>query len=111
MHQLKIFQDERSEDFWSLCGGVLDTRDHVPSKVLMDPPYPVQIPTVPVCYACNNLLSKDEEYFACAIDCVINGDARSPLLRQSTLRSFAKSPSLLAMIEAQRNASGARILW
>lgn len=111
MEQIEIFQDERWANFCCLCGGVPNTRDHVPSKMLLDSPYPAQIPVVPACYTCHNSISKDEEYLACAIDCVMKGDVRSPALRKSTLKSFEKSPSLLAMLEARRKASDGKILW
>jgi hypothetical protein len=68
MKQIETFCDERNNDFCSYCGGFPDTRDHVPSKILLDSPYPENLPVVPCCYKCNNDLSIDEEYIACIIN-------------------------------------------
>jgi hypothetical protein len=38
------------------------TREHVISKTLIPKPFPPNLLTVPSCAACNNSLSKDEEY-------------------------------------------------
>jgi hypothetical protein len=35
------------------CGRVTETRDHVPSRVLLDEPYPDNLPVVPSREACN----------------------------------------------------------
>jgi len=41
-----------------------DTDDHVPPKVLLERPYPLNLRTVPACRACNGGWSLDEEYVA-----------------------------------------------
>lgn len=55
------------------CGGPPDTRDHVPSRVLLDEPFPDNLPVVDCCETCNTGFSCDERYLACFIDCVIAG--------------------------------------
>jgi hypothetical protein len=38
------------------------TRDHVPPKLLLDKPFPSNLPTVPACRDCNQSFMKDDEY-------------------------------------------------
>lgn len=47
------------------------TKDHVPSKGLLDRPYPAHLPTVPVHLECNRQFSPDEEYLALFLASVI----------------------------------------
>lgn len=49
------------------CGLAATTRDHVPSRCLLEKPYPPNLLTVPSCAACNRGFSKDEEYFLIAL--------------------------------------------
>jgi len=42
------------------CGNYADTREHSPSKVFLDKPYPNELPITPSCSACNNSFSHDE---------------------------------------------------
>jgi hypothetical protein len=53
MRQIKTFSDKRHEAFCVYCGNAPDTDDHVPSKVLLDKPYPDQLPVVNACRSCN----------------------------------------------------------
>jgi hypothetical protein len=40
MEQLKSYADNRLVNGCVYCGGPEETRDHVPSRVFLDPPYP-----------------------------------------------------------------------
>ena len=71
--QICDFGDHRELAFCVHCGKETETRDHVPSKVFLDEPLPVNLPVVFSCERCNNELSKDEEYVACLIECVKMG--------------------------------------
>jgi hypothetical protein len=45
------------------CGQHLElTRDHVPPKLLLEKPYPINLLTVPSCYPCNQSFKADDEY-------------------------------------------------
>ena len=44
------------------CGGKSETRDHIPTKGLLNKPFPNNLLTVPSCMECNNSFSKDEVY-------------------------------------------------
>ncbi|MDU2065599.1 MAG: hypothetical protein E6713_12290 [Sporomusaceae bacterium] len=50
------------------CGEVATTREHVPSKVFLDKPYPENLPVLPACFDCNNGYSVDETYVASFIE-------------------------------------------
>ena len=45
------------------------TREHTPSKILMNEPLPENLPIVYSCKECNSSFSLDEEYIACIIEC------------------------------------------
>lgn len=70
----------------SYCGEQPDTRDHVPSKILLDEPYPENLPVVPCCNKCNQGFSLDEEYIACLIECVICGTTEINGLRREKIK-------------------------
>ena len=65
MQNFKCYADSRNKGFCVHCGGPYETDDHVPSKVLLDEPYPDNLIVCPSCLKCNNELSDDETYLAC----------------------------------------------
>ena len=73
MDPRKLFVDERLIGSCVYCGGAPDSRDHVPSKVLLDDPLPPDLPVVEACSTCNGNFSLDEEYLACFLECVFSG--------------------------------------
>ncbi len=82
MQNLRCYGDSRYKGFCIHCGGPYETDDHIPSKVLLDEPYPGNLMVCPSCSDCNNSFSLDEEYFACLLECVIAGEAEPPKLRR-----------------------------
>ncbi len=70
-----LFVDERLLGKCAYCGGTPDTRDHVPSKILLDEPLPANLPIVEACIGCNQGFSLDEEYLACFLECVLVGSS------------------------------------
>ena len=52
-------------------------RDHVPPKVLFGRPLPSNLITVPACWRCNQIFSKDDEYFASILS-IENSAHRQP---------------------------------
>lgn len=68
MKQIKTFSDLRLNTQCAYCGEYPETRDHVPSKIILENPFPENLPVVPSCLKCNNGFSLDEEYFACLIE-------------------------------------------
>lgn len=101
MEQLKSYADERLVTSCVYCGHFTETRDHVPSRILLDEPYPQNLPVVPSCAACNVGLSLDEEYLACLIDCVLAGSVED-VQRAKIKRILQQKPSLAAKLSQSR---------
>jgi hypothetical protein len=51
------------EKYCFYCGRPAQSKDHTPSKNLLEKPYPDNLLTIPACFKCNRSYSKDEEYF------------------------------------------------
>lgn len=77
MHKIEEFVDERQKSWCIHCGGwiiELETnRDHVPSKSLLQKPYPPNLPIVQICKTCNEGFSLDEEYLCAFLASVLTG--------------------------------------
>ena len=103
MEQIKCFADDRLINGCIYCSGFDDTRDHVPSKVFLDPPYPENLPVVGACRKCNISFSEDEEYVACLIESIISGTTNPKHIRRSKVSNiFNRSPKLRDRIESVR---------
>jgi hypothetical protein len=92
MKRIKPFNDERenflNEHRWCIhCLGaynIIDpetelpitkrSNDHVPSKCLLKPPYPADLPTVKICSICNASFAPHEEYMVSFLGAVSNND-------------------------------------
>lgn len=112
MKQLSTYGDERQLAFCAFCGGETGTRDHCPSRVLLDEPYPENLSVVPACSDCNASFSDDEEYLACLISCVMVGSTDpSAMPRKKTRRILAEKPALRARIEQSRIESNAGVTF
>ncbi|MBV7427241.1 MULTISPECIES: hypothetical protein [unclassified Acidovorax] len=97
----KLFVDERLTGICVYCGTMPDTRDHCPSKVLLDEPYPPNLPVVEACLACNKSFSLDEQYLACFLECVMCGSTGPKELRRENIkRILSKTPRLAAEIQS-----------
>ncbi len=109
MKQIRNFGDERQVAGCAYCGRDTPTRDHVPSRVLLDEPYPENLPVVPSCRECNEGFSADEEYVACLIDCVISGTASAEKVQREKIRRILLSKPALAarLAEARGEENGA----
>lgn len=103
MKQIKDYGDERMLAFCAFCGGETGTRDHCPSRVFLDEPFPENLSVVPACSRCNTSFSADEEYLACLISCVLAGSTEpSQMPRSKVTRILNRKPALRARIEACR---------
>lgn len=113
MDPKKLFVDTRLTGSCVYCGGKYETDDHVPSKVLLDEPYPNNLPVVPACEQCNNSFSSDEAYLACFIECVINGSASHEHMKREKIKRILESkPWLSAAIESSRHTDNSNNhLW
>lgn len=112
MQQLRCYGDKRNKGFCVHCGGLNETVDHVPSKVLLDEPYPENLMATPACRECNNGLSLDEEYLACLLECVIAGDAAPEKLHRAKIgRILRANSSLLARLQRARTDGVEGPVW
>lgn len=100
MNQLNAFADNRLVHGCIYCAGPAETRDHVPSKCLLEQPYPSNLPVVGCCDSCNQNFSKDEQYLVCFIESVLSGSTDPDrIARPSVARIMQKSPALRQRIE------------
>jgi hypothetical protein len=74
MRHFACYGDERNKGSCVHCGGPDETKDHFPSKVLLDEPLPANVFVSPACFSCNNGPAPDEEYVAALVACVLAGD-------------------------------------
>lgn len=101
--------DRRHLDFCAFCAGAPNTMDHCPSRVLLDEPYPDNLPRVPACASCNASFSKDEEYLACLLGCILAGSTDpEAIARPKPKRILADKPALRARIENSRSVQDGR---
>ena len=109
MKFFRYYGDERQQlSRCVYCGkdGV-ETRDHVPSKVLLDSPYPEHLPVVPSCKKCNQNLSLDEEYVACFIECARVGSVfEGSVMREKIRKILFQKPALKTRLQKSFTAVG-----
>jgi hypothetical protein len=104
MNQLKSFADDRLLAACVYCGGATDSRDHCPSRVLLDQPYPENLPQIPCCRDCNAGFSLDEEYVACLVECARTGSVEA-VERPKIRRILTDSPALAARLSQARTVA------
>ena len=108
-----MFVDERFKGMCVYCGSVPSTRDHVPSRVLLDEPYPAELPVVEACAECNNGFSSDEAYVACFLECVHAGSTDPEKIKRPRIsRMLANEPALRARIaECVAQTEDGTLIW
>jgi len=107
MDQLRNLGDSRQTGFCCYCGKNTETRDHVPSKVFLDEPYPENLPVVFACQSCNEGFSLDEEYLACLIECVVCGTVDYMGVERKKIASiFQRKPALVSRFAQARKEVG-----
>jgi hypothetical protein len=112
MKQLQCYGDSRNKGFCVHCGGPEETRDHVPAKVLLDEPYPDNLPVCPSCLKCNNRSSIDEEYVACLLECILAAEADPAKLRRPKVaRILGEKPLLLERLRQCRSVTNGIPVW
>lgn len=110
MDQINNYADSRLLVGCIYCGGSEETTEHVPSRVLLDEPFPDNLPTMRACRDCNNGFAKDEEYFACLLGAVIAGTTDPDRIdRPRVARILRGSPALRARIESGRREAGGQV--
>lgn len=112
MDQINNYADNRLLHGCIYCAGSADTRDHIPSKCLLERPYPPNLPVVGCCESCNQGFSKDEEYFVCLIESVLCGSTDPQKIgRPSVARIMQNSPTLRKRIETSRTEVNGQIVF
>ena len=103
MEQLRNFGDIRQEFFCAFCGKDTETRDHIPSKILLDKPYPPNLPVVGACKKCNEEFSLDEEYLGCLIECVLHGTVKVKKIERNKIRkTLTRKHALVSKLQRAR---------
>ncbi|MDE5430150.1 hypothetical protein [Elizabethkingia meningoseptica] len=112
MDKLKDHADSRLLQGCIYCAGTADTRDHVPSKCLLESPYPADLPIVGCCYSCNQNFSKDEQYFICLIESVLCGSTDPEKIRRASVaKTMRNIPALRKRIEATKTEIDGQIVF
>lgn len=113
MDPKKLFGiDQRLQGVCVYCGGPPETRDHVPPKVLLDEPYPNNLPVVEACLKCNHGVSLHEEYFACFLDCVLTGTTEPTGIARTRIgRSLDHNPRLRDLIQQSKRTHNGATIW
>ncbi len=113
MDYLNNFADERLIIGCIYCsGGLEETRDHVPSRILLEPPYPANLPVVPACRDCNAGFSLDEEYFAALLECVLAGSTDPAKIRHERVaRGLERNFALRERLESSKREENGRIVF
>ncbi len=112
MQQFRCYGDDRNKGFCVHCGGPSETVDHVPSKVLLDEPYPANLMAASACRKCNNDFSVDEEYLACLLECVISGSTSPEQLHRAKIaRILRGNSSLSARLQRARTDGLKGSIW
>lgn len=107
MRTHRNFGDARQVTGCAHCGGRTSSRDHIPSKVLLDRPYPRDLPVVWACQTCNQSLSIDEAYLACLVECARTGATSiDEVERPAVSRILARTPALMAKINSSWFSDG-----
>jgi hypothetical protein len=108
MEQIDTHGDERNLLYCLYCGDAPDSREHVPSRVLLDKPYPENLPIVGACRPCNGSFSRDEEYLACAVAVALAGSVDPARVeRQKVQGLLTERPALTARLSAALHQSAA----
>src|ERR1022692_69952 len=112
MEQLRNFGDERNQGFCVHCGGPDESNDHIPSKVLLDEPFPHNMHVCACCLRCNKGLSADEEYVACLLECVLAGSTEPTNIQRAKIGSLlAAKPPLIARLQDARSTATSPSEW
>ncbi|MEZ4810770.1 MAG: hypothetical protein R2819_10450 [Allomuricauda sp.] len=112
MKQLNPFADDRLIRECVYCGDSASTRDHVPSKCLLEQPYPENLSVVGCCDSCNQDFSKDEQYFVCLLESVLCGSTDPENIRRpSVAKIMQNSPALRQRIENSKTEVDGQIAF
>ena len=79
-----------------MCGGLAETRDHIPPQAIFSVPKPTNLITVPACKRCNHDSTLDDEYFRWFITTSSSDVPRAQqLVYKRIFKRSRKRPALL----------------
>lgn len=121
MEDIEDFSDRRHKAWCIHCGSALHAtatnKDHVPSKSLLDRPFPRNLPLVLVCVACNSSFSESEQYLVAFLGSVLRGTTNPDQHEDSAARRIlAWSSQLRETIEKSKrvyrtHGGETRLVW
>ena len=121
MKQMDDWSDERTRGWCPHCRCDLrdakETDDHVPTRGLLRPPLPENLPVVQICETCNHGFSRDEEYFIALLATMLSGSVdvdgeRFPVARGILNCSLGLRKQLSAVrIEQSMLWGGTSVYW
>jgi hypothetical protein len=109
MHDIDdVFVDEWQKAWCVHCGEWITTletsRDRVPSRSLLQKPYPANLPVMQVCKSCNAGFAMDEEYLLAFLGAVLTGLTEPDRqLNPKTRRILKRSEKLRNRIERAKD--------
>ena len=105
--------DERLTGMCVYCGREPNTRDHVPSLVLLDEPYPANLPVVDACDECNQTFSRHERYVACLIECALTGTVDPAGVERDKIRRILENNPRLRtrLYKSRRPDETGNFIW
>lgn len=113
MDPKQLFLDDRFVGVCCHCGASANTRDHVPSRVLLDEPYPTNLAISESCDTCNQGFSNSEEFVACLIEYEKQKTTEpSGTLRPKIAKILAARPTILQRIlHAKNDSERTKSVW
>ncbi len=115
MKGLLDFADERHKAWCIHCGAVLASvetnLDHIPSKCILDRPFPENLPTICICRLCNTSFCTDEEYFIAFLGSVLAGttDPNQQVVeraKKTLSKNFRLQDEIEAQLRFEKDANG-----
>ena len=98
MKQLKNYADDRNSNICIYCHSGQLTKEHAPSKILLDEPFPPNLPVVASCLNCNNKYSYDEEYVACLIEVMRTNATNIDMIKRNKIKTAMNKNSKLSKL-------------
>lgn len=119
MKQLQDFSDTRNKGGCFHCGQALSgrkvNREHIPTRSLLNKPYPDHLGTVEVHAKCNKAFSSDEEYLVAFLASVLSGSTEPDSERfpaaAGALRHSPKLRRRISLAQTVQATDPTKIEW
>ena len=103
MDQLRDYADSRLLNARIYCGAPTETREHVPSRFLLERPYPDNLPVVGSCATCKQRFSEDEQYLVCLVESALCSSTDPDTIKRPTVaRILRNSPAFQARLQSAK---------